>query len=168
MLDKKMENALNEQVNAELWSAYLYLSMSAYFENKGMSGFANWMKIQFDEEQAHALKIFNYIVERGGKVVLKPISEVKTEWDSVIHVFEETLAHEQHVTSLINQLTDLAIELKDHATRSFLQWFVDEQVEEEATVNEILDQMNMFEGKGFGLFQMDKEFKTRTFTPIAE
>ena len=108
------------------------------------------------------------MVERRGKVVLKPISEVKTELDSVIHVFEETLAHEQHVTSLINQLTDLAIDLKDHATRSFLQWFVDEQVEEEATVNEILDQMNMFEGKGFGLFQMDKEFKTRTFTPIAE
>jgi len=163
MLDKKMEAALNEQVNAEFWSAYFYLSMSAYFEDKGLGGFANWMKVQFQEEQSHALKIFNFIVERGGRAELKPIAEVDQEWESVIHVFEETLKHEQKVTSLVNNLTDIAIELKDHASRSFLQWFVDEQVEEEAGVNELLDQLRMFEGKGYGLYQMDKELKSRVF-----
>lgn len=163
MLDKKMETALNEQINAEFWSAYFYLSMSTYFEERGLSGFANWMRIQFLEEQSHALKIFDYVTERGGSVKLMPIAKVDDTWTSVLHVFEETLKHEQLVTGMINNLMDIAIEIKDHATKSFLQWFIDEQVEEEAGVNEIIDQLNMFEGKGHGLFMMDKEMKTRVF-----
>ncbi len=163
MLTKIMEEELNKQINAEYWSAYFYLSMSAYLDNKGLSGSASWMRIQYQEEISHALKFFDYIIERGGKVNLMPIAEVRKEWDGIIDIFEETLKHEQHVTSLIYNLMDIAIEQKDHAAKSFLQWYVDEQVEEESGVQTILDQLKMVEGKGNGLFMIDKDLGQRVF-----
>ena len=156
MLTQKMQDAINEQINAEMWSAYLYLSMSMYFEDKGLPGFANWMRIQYEEENMHAMKFIDYVNERSGRVMLKPIGAVETEWKDTLTVFEETLAHEQKVTSLINNLMDIAIEEKDHATQSFLKWFVDEQVEEEASVNEILDQLRLVKDTGNGMFMMDR------------
>lgn len=131
MLNKKVEEALNAQINAEFWSAYLYLSMSAYFEAEGKSGFANWFRVQFKEEQAHAEIFMNFIQSRGGRVILKAIDEVPTSWESPLDVFKETLKHEQKVTSLINELYSIAEEAKDYATRNTLTWFIDEQVEEE-------------------------------------
>ena len=163
MLNKRIEEELNKQINAEIWSAYLYLSMSAYFEDKNLPGFANWMKVQYQEELTHALKIFDYINERGGRVILQPIEEVKTEWRDTVEVFEETLKHEQHVTGLINNLVNVAIEEKDHATNNMLQWFVSEQVEEEAAADEILQQLKMLQGKKEGVFMLDRELKQRTF-----
>ena len=133
MLNKKVEEALNAQINAEFWSAYLYLSMSAYFEAEGKSGFANWFKVQFKEEQAHAEIFMNFIQSRGGRVILKAIDEVPTSWESPLDVFKETLKHEQKVTSLINELYSIAEEAKDYATRNTLTWFIDEQVEEEVS-----------------------------------
>ncbi|MBN2595248.1 ferritin [Labilibaculum sp.] len=162
-ISKKVEEILNKQINAEFWSAYFYLSMSNYFNANGMPGFANWMKVQFQEETSHAMKMLDYVNERSGRVILEPIAEVPSEWTGVLNIFEETLKHEEHVTSLINGCVNIAIEEKDHASVNFMQWFVDEQVEEEATVNEIIDQLKMFEGKGHGLYMMDKEFKARVF-----
>ena len=127
MLSKKMEDALNEQINAELWSAYLYLSMGMQFENSGMAGVANWFKIQFKEEQAHAEIFMNYINQRGGRVILKPIAAVETEWATPLDAFKDTLAHERKVTALINNLYAIAEEEHDYATRDRLTWFVNEQ-----------------------------------------
>lgn len=163
MLTKRMEEELNKQINAEYWSAYFYLSMSAYLDKEGLSGAANWMRIQYQEEISHALKFFDYIIERGGRVNLMPIEEVPQSWDGIINVFKETLKHEQKVTALINNLMDVAIEEKDHAAKSFLQWYVDEQVEEESTVQTLLDQLNLVEGKGNGLFMIDKDLGQRVF-----
>lgn len=168
MLSKKLETALNAQINAELWSAYLYLSMSADFATDGKPGFANWFKIQFKEEQDHAMKFFNYIVERGGKVELKPIAKVPQAWKSPLAAFEDTLKHEQEVTALINNLVTLAKEEQDYATESFLKWFVDEQVEEEATAQGYIDAMKMIKDNGFGIYTLDKELSQRSYTPIAE
>ena len=168
MLNQRLENELNKQINAEFWSAYLYLSMSAFFESKNLAGFANWMKIQYQEENSHALKLFDYVNERGGKVVLQPIATVDSEWKDVIDIFETTFKHEQHVTFLINNLVNIAIEEKDHATTNMLQWFVSEQVEEEASVSDILDQLKLIEGKGAGLFMLDRELKQRVFVPIQD
>ena len=166
MLPKKLEAALNEQVNAELYSAYLYLSMSSWFESKNLKGFANWMRIQYQEETAHAMKFFDYINERGGTAVLKAIDAPKGKWKTVIEIFQETLKHELHVTSLINNLVNISISEKDHATNNFLQWFVSEQVEEEANVTGILEELKMIEGKGPALFMIDRELKQRVFVPI--
>ena len=163
MLNKRIEEELNKQINAEIWSAYLYLSMSAYFEDKNLPGFANWMRVQYQEELTHALKIFDYVNERGGRVILQPIEKVKTEWRDTVEVFEETLKHEQHVTGLINNLVNVAIEEKDHATNNTLQWFVSEQVEEEAAADEILQQLKMLQGKKEGIIMIDRELKQRTF-----
>jgi ferritin len=163
MLKEKMLNAINEQINAEQYSAFLYLSMSTWFHDKGLPGFANWMYIQYQEELTHANKMFNYVVERGEKPVLKSIDQMPVEWDGIIEVYEATLKHEQHVTELIDGLVDVAIEVKDHATQSFLQWFVDEQVEEEANVTEILDNLKLIDGQGNGIFMLDREMRGRTF-----
>lgn len=168
MLTKKLEQELNKQVNAEFYSAYLYLSMSAYLDSINLSGFATWMKVQFEEEQFHALKLYDYILERGGDVELEAIEKPQIKWDGIIDVFEEVYKHEQHVTSLINNLADVAMEEKDHATLNMLQWFIEEQVEEEASVSEVLEQLKLVEGKGSGLFMLDREAKSRTFTPPAE
>lgn len=162
-MKEKMLKALNEQINAEQYSSLLYLSMSAYFNDKGLPGFANWMYVQYQEELTHANKFFNYVVERGGKVELKAIDQMPTTWEGVIDVYEKTLEHEQLVTSLIDKLVDVAIEEKDHATQSFLRWFVDEQVEEEANVTEILDTLKLINGQGNGIFMLDREMRNRTF-----
>ena len=163
MINEKMLNAFNEQINAEQYSSLLYLSMSAYLSNAGLPGFANWMYVQYQEEITHANKFFNYVNERGGKVVLKAIKQMPTDFDGVIDVVEKTLKHEQLVTSLINNLVDVAIEVRDHATQSFLQWFVDEQVEEEANVKEILDTLKLINGQGNGIFMLDREMRQRVF-----
>ena len=163
MLKKSIEAAINQQINAEFHSAYLYLSMSSYCQSIGMAGCANWMKIQFQEELAHATHFFDYVLERGGRVILAPIAEVDVDFKSVLHAFEETLAHEIKVTGLINNLMDIAIKESDHATKSFLQWFVDEQVEEEANVEQILYNLKLINGEGQGLLMMDREMQARVF-----
>jgi len=164
MLSKTMEKALNEQVNAELYSSYLYLSMSAYFQNLNLSGFASWMKAQAQEELFHAMKFYNYVYERGGKVVLQAIVAPPTEWESPLAAFEAALAHEQKVTGLINDLVNLAIEEKDHATNNFLQWFVSEQVEEEDSVGEVVNKIKLIGQASGGLFMLDRDLAQRTFT----
>lgn len=163
MIKEKMLKALNEQINAEQYSSLLYLSMSAYFSNMGLPGFANWMYIQFQEEMTHANKFFKYVIERGGKVELKSIAQMPVDFNGVIDVFEKTQLHEQHVTSLINNFVDVAIEERDHACQSFLKWFVDEQVEEEANVQEILDTLKLINGQGNGIFMLDREMRQRVF-----
>jgi ferritin len=168
MLKEKVLNAINEQINAEQYSALLYLSMSAYFYGKGLPGFGNWMFIQYQEELSHANKFFNYINERGGKVTLKPIEQVQTDFDGIIEVFEKTLAHEQHVTALINGIMDVAISESDHATVSFMKWFVDEQVEEEANATEILDTLKLINGQGNGIFMLDREMRSRVFVDATQ
>ncbi|MEA3505632.1 MAG: ferritin [Bacteroidota bacterium] len=165
MLIKRIELELNKQLNAELYSAYLYLSMSAYLSTKNLSGFSNWMRVQFEEEQFHAMKIYQYIIDRGGKVELEIIEKPKTKFGEIINVFKEVYAHEEKITSLINNLVDVAMQEKDHATVNMLQWFVAEQVEEEANVSDILDQLQLTEGRGAGLFMLDRELKQRVFTP---
>ncbi|MBT3208961.1 MAG: ferritin [Bacteroidetes bacterium] len=167
MLSTKLEIELNKQLNAELFSAYLYLSMSSFLATKNLSGFSNWMKVQFEEEQAHALKLYKYIIDRGGRVLLQQIESPKNEWTDVIDVFEDIFKHEQKITSMINELVNLSMEEKDHATVNLLQWYISEQVEEEATVSDILEQLNLIEGKGAGLFMLDREMKQRVFVPIA-
>ncbi len=164
-ISTKMQKAINDQINAEFWSAYMYLSMSAYFENRGLKGFAHWMRIQFREEQTHALKFLDYLAARGGKVELQPISPVATDWKDATDAFSETFEHEQKVTALINSLMYMAIEEKDFATQSFLKWFIDEQVEEEATALEILDKLKLINNHPQGLFMLDKELGAR---PLVE
>lgn len=165
MISQRMEEALNKQINEELFSSYLYLSMSAHFENMSLSGFANWMRIQSQEESFHGMKLFDYVNERGGVVKLKAIEAPKLEWNSIIDIFEETLAHEQHITSKINELMKIAQEENDFATSSFLQWYVSEQVEEEATAGEILDQLKFIEDDKRALLMIEREMRGRVFTP---
>ena len=167
MISKKMEKALNEQVNAELYSAYLYLSMEAYFKSLNLNGFANWMRAQTQEEVSHAMKIYGFIDERGGRVTLKAIEGPQTKWDSPLALFKDVYKHEQKVTSLINNLVNLAIEEKDHATNTFLQWFVNEQVEEEASADQVVQQLKMMEKAPGGMFMLDRELGQRVFTPPA-
>lgn len=166
MISIKVQDAINEQINAEFWSAYMYLSMSAHFAAEGMPGCSSWMKIQFLEEKDHAIKFFEYLVARGGKVELKAIEEVPTKWESVLSVFEETLKHEQLVTAKINNLMEIATTEKDHATASMLKFYVDEQVEEEEGVKTIIDGLKMIKDNGYGLYMMDKELGTRVYAPI--
>ena len=163
MLSDKMEKALNEQVNAEMYSAYLYLAMSAYFEDQNLSGFANWMHVQAQEEMTHAMKIYNYIHDRGGRVVLEQIDKPQSEWENAEKVVEEVFAHEQKVTQMIHNLVNLARDEKDHGTDNMLQWFVSEQVEEEANADELLQQVKMIGGQGHGLLMLDRELKQRQF-----
>ena len=163
MVKKTVEIALNEQINAEFHSAYLYLSMSAYFQSVGLAGFANWMRIQFQEELAHGTRFFDYLNERNGRVKLSPIGEVQVNFSGIVDIFEKTLAHEQTVTGLINKLMDISTQENDHATRSFLQWFVDEQVEEEANAEQILLNLKLIKGEGQGILMMDREMQTRIF-----
>lgn len=163
MLTDRMHQALNDQLQAEFNSAYLYLSMSAYFEDKGLEGMANWMTVQFQEEQSHALKFYRYINERGGRVELQALEKPKLDWESPLEAFEEALGHEKKISQLIGELADLAIKEKDHATHNMLQWFISEQVEEEANVDSIVTQMRLVGGQGQGLFMIDREMRGRTF-----
>lgn len=168
MIGKEMEEALNDQINAELYSAYLYLSMAAYFESQNLSGLASWMRVQTQEETAHAMKIYDFINERGGRVVLKAIDQPPREWKSPLAAFKAAYEHEQLVTGRINDLVDLAIKEKDHATNAFLQWFVNEQVEEETSVDSVVQNLKMAENAPGALFMVDRELGQRTFTPPAQ
>ena len=163
MIKKEVLDAINEQINAESYSAFMYLSMAAHFEEMGLSGFGHWMKIQYQEEAAHALKFFNYLTERNGKVVLKAIDQVPVDFNGIVDIFEKTLAHENHVTGLIDHLMNVAVAANDHATQSFLKWFIDEQVEEEANVEKILATLKLINGQGNGIFMMDREMNMRVF-----
>ena len=163
MLNPKMQDALNEQINAEMWSAYLYLSMAMHFEAEGRVGIANWFKVQFQEEQAHAEIFRNYVSQRGGRVVLKAIAEVPTSWKNELDAFEYTLAHEEKVTSLINNLYALAEAEKDYASRGRLEWFVSEQVEEEDNCHKIIDRLKLIGDNGLALYTLDQELGARTY-----
>jgi ferritin len=165
MLSKNMESALNEQVKWEFWSAYLYLSMSAYFEDLGLMGFANWMKVQDQEERFHATKFYEFTIQRGGRIKLQTLEAPPSDWKSPLEVFKEVLKHEQGVTARINALMDLAIKDKDHATVSFLNWFVDEQVEEEANATDLINKLKLVEGNPSAVYMLDKELAARVFTP---
>lgn len=164
-IDKKMQDAINEQINAELYSAYLYLSMASHFEEMNLKGFANWMRCQYLEETMHAMKFFNFVNERGGRVILAPIAGPETTWDSYVAVFEQVAQHEAHVTALINKLVHLARSLDDYASDSFLMWYVDEQVEEEATADEILTRLRMIGNDANALYTLDTELKARVPAP---
>ena len=168
MIDKEMEEALNKQINEEMYSAYLYLAMSSYFESIGLKGFAHWMYVQYQEEVGHAMKLYRYIFERGGKVKLYAIKEPPSEWESPLHAFEETLKHEQHITQCINDLVDLAEKKKDRATFNLLQWFINEQVEEEANDEEIISQLKLIGNSGHGLLMLDRELGKRVAGQEAE
>ncbi len=161
MLSKKIEDALNNQINAELYSSYLYLAMSAHCSEQNLEGFAHWMAMQAQEEMAHAMKFYGFINERGGRNILKAIEAPPVSWDSPLAVFEAVLEHEQKVTGLINNLVDLAITEKDHATNIFLQWFVTEQVEEEASVNSVLQKLRLMGDNTSSLFMIDQELSAR-------
>lgn len=165
MIKEKVVKAINDQINAEYYSAFLYLSMSAYCEDENLSGFANWMKVQFEEEEFHAMKFFDYVNERGGRVELETIEKPKINWNNILEVFEDTLAHERLVTDKINNLMDIALAESDHATVSFLRWYVDEQVEEESNVESILNQLKRINGEGNGVLMLDRELAARVFTP---
>jgi len=162
MLTEKVQNALNDQFNAELYSSYLYLSMHAYFKSIHLDGFANWMYQQAKEELLHAMKFYNFINQRGGRAKTAAIAEPPSEWDSPLAVFEETLSHEQKVTGLINDLVEIANKAHDHATHIFLQWFVTEQVEEEESAGGVLEQLKLMKGHPGGLFMINRELENRT------
>ena len=171
MLSNKLHDALNAQINAEFWSAYLYLPMSMDAEAKGMKGLANWFYIQFQEEQAHARIFMNYVLSRDAEVKLAPIAEVRTSWDSALQMFEETLAHEKKVTAMIHNLAAIAAEDKDYASSNMLVWFIDEQIEEEENARGMIAAYEAVEGNKFGVYMLDKELAARTYTvpsPLAK
>jgi ferritin len=161
MIKEKIQDAVNKQINAELYSAYMYLSMSAYFQSINFDGFASWMYLQAKEEFSHAMKFYDYLLERGGKITLFPIEAPPRDWKSVQEVFENVYQHEIKVTGLINGLVDLAAAEKDHATGIMLQWFVTEQVEEEAHASLIVEQLKMIGPSNNGQFMLDKKLGKR-------
>ena len=167
MLSQKLQDAINAQINAEFWSAYLYLSLSMDAASQGLKGISNWFAIQFKEEQDHAQILINYLNSRNSSVVLAPIAKVQTEWATPLAMYEDTLAQEKQVTEMINKLFQLADDEKDIATKNMLVWFVDEQVEEEENAREIIDQLKMVEGNKFGLYMIDKEMGARTYSVAA-
>jgi len=168
VISPKMEKLLNDQMNFEIYSGYIYLAMSAYMDSLDHPGFANWMKVQWEEEFFHSRKMYGYLLERGGRPVLDAVPAPPKEWKSVTAAFEHALEHERVVTGRINAMMDAAIEEKDHATRSFLNWFIDEQVEEEAGVDAIIKKLGHIGASGHGLFMLDRELGARTFTPPAD
>ena len=164
MLSDKMREALNQQINAELYSAYMYFSMAAFFEAQSLNGCASWMKVQAQEEMTHAVRFYNYVNNAGGQATMLPIEGPPAEWDSPLAVFEAVYAHEQKVTGLINDLVTLANEEKDYATLAELQWFVTEQVEEEASADAVVQKLKLMQGAPGGLFMLDRELAPRVFT----
>lgn len=163
MISEKMEKAFNDQINAEFYSEYLYLSMLSYFETLNLKGFVNWMTVQIQEEHAHAMGMFNYVHERGGKVELEAIEKPETKWESPLEVFEHVLKHEQLVTSKINALMDVAESEKDRAALSFLDWYLKEQVEEESSVSGVLATLKLIDDDKKALLILDKDLAARTF-----
>ena len=166
-MNNKIQKSINDQINAEMYSAYLYLAMGAYFDASGLTGFANWMKVQAQEEMSHAMKFYNFVYERGGKVELGAIEKPSADFKSPLDVMKEVLAHEKIVTGLIHNLYELATKEKDYAFQSFLKWFIDEQVEEEGNASDLIEKLQLAGEKGPGLFMMDKELATRTFVDTA-
>lgn len=164
MLSEKLQAAINDQINAELWSAYLYLAMSLDAEAKGFKGVANWFYVQWLEEQDHARIFMNYLNSRDCKVELQPIAEVRTEWTSVLEMFQETLRHEKIVTARINNLAAIAAEDKDFASSNMLVWFINEQVEEEESARDMIFATEAVDGNKYGMYQLDKELATRTYS----
>ncbi len=163
MISKDLQKALIEQLNKEYHSAYLYLGMSAYCSKEGFNGAANWFLIQYQEEVAHGMKMFKYLEDQDVAIKLPAIEEVKVEYKSLLDVFKKSLAHEQYMSKNLNNLSDIAMKEKDHATYSLLQWYVTEQVEEESTVGEIIDHIKLVGENGYGLYTIDKELASRSF-----
>ncbi len=163
MINEKMEKAFNDQINKELYSEYLYLSMKAYFERLNLKGFVNWFNVQVQEEHAHAMGMFDYVHERGGEVELEAIEKPETKWESPLACFEQVLSHEEFVTSRINALMDVADEVKDRAALSFLNWYLKEQVEEEASVGDVLATLRLIGDDKKALLMLDKDLAARTF-----
>lgn len=161
MISEKMQKALNDQINAELFSSYLYLSMAAHFDADNWNGFGGWMKKQSAEEYEHAMKFFHYLNEVGGKVTLEAIEKPKTSWKSPLEAFEEAQKHEIYITNRINELVNLAQSEKDHATNNFLKWFVDEQVEEVSSVDQIVNKFKLVGDNKVALYMLDKELGSR-------
>ena len=167
MLDNKVQEALNAQINWEFYSGYLYLSMAAQFSASGMPGGQNWMTVQYQEELGHAQKMFDYVTQRGGRARLEAIAKPAGEWPDGLSMFKEALVHEEGVTQRIFELASLALDVKDHATYNFLQWFIAEQVEEEETASDMVQKFAMAGEHPAGLYQLDKELAARVFTPPA-
>lgn len=167
MIKESLVKAINEQINKELNSEYIYLDMAAYFEGEGLTGFANFFKVQVQEERFHAMKFYQYLADRDGKILLKELDNPHHDYKTPLEVFEKAYAHEQYITNSINDVMSLAIEEKDYATVSMLNWFIDEQVEEEASMSEIIDKLKLIEGsgRGHGIMMLDKELGARVFTP---
>lgn len=165
MIKQSLLDALNQQINAEYYSSYLYLSMAGWFESHNLPGFANWMRVQVQEENFHMNRFFDYVLQRQGAVTLQAIPAPPAEWESALAIFEATYQHEQYITSLVHELVDLARREKDYATDSFLQWFVTEQVEEESNADGIIQKLRLMGGHGSGLFMVDRELATRVFVP---
>jgi len=161
MFSKKMQDALNEQIKNEFYSAYLYLAMAAYCDSINLSGFAHWLRAQFGEEQEHAMKLYKYIGDRGGRVVLQAIDQPASEFQGPLDVFEKVLDHEKKVTAAINNLYELALQEKDYPSQTLLQWYVNEQVEEESTASTIIEQLKMIGDKGPSLIMMDRHLASR-------
>lgn len=168
MISKRLENAINVQINAELYSSYLYGAMAAYFDHTNLSGFSNWMRIQAKEELTHVLRFYNFLNDRGGRVILEAIDGPPRDWASPLAAFEQAYKHEQSISQLINELMDLAIEEKDYMAKELLQWFVAEQVEEEASADKIVQDLKRIGDSGHGLLMIDRELATRVFTPPAD
>lgn len=169
-MSRELFKAINDQINAELWSAYLYLSMSMDCEDKGYKGIANWFYVQFQEEQAHARIFMNYLNSRDEKVVLLPIAEVKTEWETVLDMYKDTLNHERKVTAMINNIAAIAEQDRDYASINRITWFIDEQVEEEESAREMISTFEAVEGNKYGMYMIDKELASRSYvapSPLA-
>lgn len=165
MLSEKIQSALNEQINFELFSAYLYFSMAAWLESEDLPGHANWMKVQAMEEMLHVDKLYGYIIERDGRVLAKAIEAPQNNWETPLAAFKNAYEHELEVSARINKLVDLSLQESDHATNSFLQWFVNEQVEEESSVKAVVQQLRLIGEDGHGLFMVDRELGQRVFLP---
>ncbi len=163
MISKELQEALIEQLNKEYHSAYLYLGMSAYCSKEGFNGASNWFLIQYQEEVAHGMKLFKYLEDQDVEIKLPQIDAVEVEYKSLLDVFKKSLAHEQKMSKNLNNLSDLAMKEKDHATYNLLQWYVTEQVEEEATVSEIIDHIKLVGDNGYGLYTIDKELGGRSY-----
>lgn len=163
MIKESVNSAFNKQINEELYSSYLYLSMAAYFEGLSLKGFANWMKIQTQEETAHAMGLFEYIHTRDGKVILQSVAQPPSEWASPEEVFEAVLKHEQYITEKISELMDICEDEKDRLSLSFLQWYIKEQAEEESTANDILTKLKLIKSDANALLLLDAELGARTF-----
>jgi ferritin len=162
MISKAMQDAINEQIKNEFYSAYLYLSMSAFFEARNLPGFAHWTRVQFEEEQVHALKLYDFVLERGGQVTLLPIDQPASEWSTNLQVFEQIYAHEQKVTGMINRLYETALAEKDYAAQVMLQWFITEQVEEEKNASAIVEQLKLIDARGTAVLMLDHQLAKRS------